>query len=292
MKLIQYLLLVLLGLSFTSKAQNKKAENTLLWEISGKGLQKKSYLLGTYHLIGKNFVDTMKVLNEKLKMSDAVVGEIIMDDSVSIKLATHFVMKDNSLDQLLSKEEYKKLEDFFKEKAPDFDLKTMNGYKPAMISLFVTLFNSSEIEIPEDGLDGSLQKYAKENNKKLFGLETVDFQGQLLFDNDLEKQKKALLKAIQDVDKNKEKVKELYQYYITQDMEKLTDFFTNEDEESKEFMNDLLKNRNNRWLLQMPTLMQKQAIFIAVGAGHLVGEDGLIKGLQKLGYTVNPIATN
>jgi len=292
MKLIQYLLLVLLGLSFTSKAQNKKAENTLLWEISGKGLQKKSYLFGTYHLIGKNFVDTMKVLNEKLKMSDAVVGEIIMDDSVSIKLATHFVMKDNSLDQLLSKEEYKKLEDFFKEKAPDFDLKTMNGYKPAMISLFVTLFNSSEIEIPEDGLDGSLQKYAKENNKKLFGLETVDFQGQLLFDNDLEKQKKALLKAIQDVDKNKEKVKELYQYYITQDMEKLTDFFTNEDEESKEFMNDLLKNRNNRWLLQMPTLMQKQAIFIAVGAGHLVGEDGLIKGLQKLGYTVNPIATN
>lgn len=292
MKLIQYLVLVLLGLSFTSKAQNKKAENTLLWEISGKGLQKKSYLFGTYHLIGKNFVDTMKVLNEKLKMSDAVVGEIIMDDSVSIKLATHFVMKDNSLDQLLSKEEYKKLEDFFKEKAPDFDLKTMNGYKPAMISLFVTLFNSSEIEIPEDGLDGSLQKYAKENNKKLFGLETVDFQGQLLFDNDLEKQKKALLKAIQDVDKNKEKVKELYQYYITQDMEKLNDFFTNEDEESKEFMNDLLKNRNNRWLLQMPTLMQKQAIFIAVGAGHLVGEDGLIKGLQKLGYTVNPIATN
>jgi uncharacterized protein YbaP (TraB family) len=148
------------------------------------------------------------------------------------------------------------------------------------------------MEIPEKGIDESFQIFAKENNKKVIGLETVAFQGELLFGNDLEKQKKALLKAIEENDKNKVKVKELYQYYITQNMEKMSGFFKEEDEDSKEFMNDMLKNRNKNWLNQLPDLMRNNSLFIAVGAGHLVGNDGLIKGLLNLGYTVKPVATN
>jgi uncharacterized protein len=35
--------------------------------------------------------------------------------------------------------------------------------------------------------------------------------------------------------------------------------------------------------------MKKQAVFVAVGAGHLVGEKGLIALLKKEGYTLRPI---
>jgi uncharacterized protein YbaP (TraB family) len=292
MRIINYFLICFLSIGFTVNAQTKKAENTLLWEISGKDLKKPSYLFGTYHLIGKDFVDTMKVLNEKLKSADVVVGELVMNDSVAIKLSDYFIMKNNTLDHLLTKDEYKKVEDFFKEKAPEFDLKGVNSYKPTMISIFITLFNASDMEIPEKGIDESFQIFAKENNKKVIGLETVAFQGELLFGTDLEKQKKALLKAIQENAKNKVKVKELYHYYITQNMEKMNGFFKEEDEDSKEFMNDMLKNRNKNWLNQLPDLMRNNSLFIAVGAGHLVGNDGLIKGLLNLGYTVKPIATN
>ncbi|MFI5451151.1 TraB/GumN family protein [Pedobacter sp. UC225_61] len=292
MRLINYFLICFLSLGFTVNAQTKKTENTLLWEISGKDLKKPSYLFGTYHLIGKEFVDTMKVVNEKLKSADVVVGELVMNDSVAIKLSDYFMMKNNTLDHLLTKDEYKKVEDFFKEKTPEFDLKSVNAYKPNMISIFITLFNSSEMEIPEKGIDESFQVFAKENNKKVIGLETAAFQGELLFGNDLEKQKKALLKAIQENDKNKIKVKELYQYYITQNMEKMNGFFKEEDEDSKEFMNDMLINRNKNWLNQLPDLIKNNSLFIAVGAGHLVGDNGLIKGLQAKGYTVKPVATN
>ncbi|MFD0939977.1 TraB/GumN family protein [Pedobacter boryungensis] len=292
MSVIKYFFICFLSISLNVHAQTKKAENTLLWEISGKDLKKPSYLFGTYHLIGKDFVDTMKVVNEKLKSVDAVVGEIVMNDSVAIKLSNYFTMKGNTLDHLLSKDEYKKVEDFFKEKMPNFNLKGLNNYKPVMISMFITLFNASEKGLPEKGLDDSFQIFAKENNKKIIGLETAEFQGELLFNTDLEKQKKALLKAIKENDKNKLKVKELYQYYIAQDMEKLNEFFKEEDEDSKEFMTDLLKNRNNRWLDKLPQLMRANSLFIAVGAGHLLGDEGLIKGLQNLGYDVKPIATN
>lgn len=292
MRFIKYLLIGILSFSLSASAQKKTAENTLLWEISGNGVSKPSYLFGTYHLIGKEFVDTMKVLNEKLKSADVVVGEIVTNDSSSTKLLPYIMMKNNTLDNLLTKDEYKIIADFFKEKAPDLDLKSINSYKPTMISMVVTLLNSAEIDIPEKSMDDSFQIYAKENNKKVIGLETVEFQGALLFDDDLEKQKKALLKAIKEIDKNKLMVKEVYQYYITQDMEKLDMLFTKEEEESKEFMNELLKNRNNRWLSQLPELMKNNTLFIAVGAGHLVGNDGLIKGLKAKGYAVTPVATN
>jgi uncharacterized protein YbaP (TraB family) len=290
---IKLLLIAFLGFSITLSAQTKKATNSLLWEISGNGLKKPSYLFGTHHLIGAKFADTMKVLQEKFKSTDAVVGEIVMDSTTQTKMAPFLVMKNNTLDSLLTKSEYKEVEDYFKSKQPGFELKQLNNFKPAMIAIMMMLFESPDMlkDIGE-GMDDSFQKYAKKNGKSLYGLETAEYQGALLFDSDLQKQKKALLKSIREVDKSKQKMEELKTYYITQDIDKLTELFKNQDEESKEFMTELLKNRNKRWLDQLPALMQKQSLFIAVGAGHLVGAEGLIKGLQLKGYILKPVATN
>lgn len=293
MKNIKLLLIIFLGFSTLLCAQTKKVSNSLLWEISGNGLKKTSYLFGTHHLTGAKFADTMKVLQSKLKSAEAVVGEIVMDSTTQTKMAPFLVMKNNTLDSLLTKAEYKEVEDYFKSKQPEFDLKQLNNFKPAMVSIMMMLFESPDMlkDIGE-GLDDSFQKYAKNNAKSLYGLETAEYQGALLFDSDLQKQKKALLKSIREVDKSKQKMEELKTYYIAQDMDKLTELFKSQDEESKEFMTELLKNRNNRWLEQLPALMQKQSLFIAVGAGHLVGDEGLIKGLQAKGYSLKPIVTN
>ncbi|MBV8391009.1 MAG: TraB/GumN family protein, partial [Mucilaginibacter sp.] len=51
----------------------------------------------------------------------------------------------------------------------------------------------------------------------------------------------------------------------------------------------LLKNRNIKWIKEMPEIMQKQATFIAVGAAHLVGDYGLINQLRLKGYIVKAI---
>ena len=290
---IKLLLIAFLGFSITLSAQTKKATNSLLWEISGNGLKKPSYLFGTHHLIGAKFADTMKVLQKKFRSTDAVVGEIVMDSTTQTKMAPFLVMKNNTLDSLLTKSEYKEVEAYFKSKQPGFELKQLNNFKPAMVAIMMMLFEHPDMlkDIGE-GMDDSFQKYAKKNGKSLYGLETAEYQGALLFDSDLQKQKKALLKSIREVDKSKQKMEQLKTYYITQDIDKLTELFKNQDEENKEFMTELLKNRNNRWLAQLPALMEKQSLFIVVGAGHLVGAEGLIKGLQLKGYILKPVATN
>lgn len=292
MKNIKLLVIAFLGLTLSLNAQTKKATNTLLWEISGKGLKKPSYLFGTHHLTSRKFADTMKVLQEKLKSVDGVVGEIVMDSTVQQRMAPFLVMKNNTLDSLYTKAEYKEIDDYIKAKNPDIDLKELNTFKPAMVGILIMLLDNPEIKDTADGVDDSFQKYAKSNAKSLYGLETAEYQGALLFDGDLQKQKKALLKSIRESDKNKLKIKELKNYYLAQDMDKLTNFFKIQDEETKEFMTELLKNRNKRWLDQLPVMMQKESLFIAVGAGHLVGDEGLIKGLIAQGYTLKPVATH
>jgi uncharacterized protein YbaP (TraB family) len=293
MKKIKLLLILFIGFNFALQAQSKKATNSLLWEISGNGLKKPSYLFGTHHLVNAKFADTMKVLQEKLKSVDAVVGEIVMDSTVQTKLGPFLIMKNNTLDSLLTKAEYKEVEQYFQSKQPNFELKQLNNFKPAMVSIMVALFDDPDLQKGlGNGIDDSFQQYAKKNDKSVLGLETAEYQGALLFDNDLQKQKKALLKSLREIAKSKQKMEELKRYYLAQDMDKLTTFFKTFDEENKEFMTELLKNRNKRWLDQLPVLMQKQSLFIAVGAGHLVGDEGLIKGLQTLGFTVTPTATN
>jgi len=292
MKNIKLLLVAILGFGLSLNAQTKKATNTLLWEISGNGLKKPSYLFGTHHFTSRKFADTMRVLQEKLKSVDGVVGEIVMDSTVQGRMAPFLMMKNNTLDSLFTPAEYKEVDDYIKAKNPDIDLKALNTLKPALVSIMIMLLDNPEIKEITDGIDDSFQKYAKSNAKSLYGLETAEYQGALLFDSDLQKQKNALLKSIRESDKNKLKIKELTTYYLTQDMDKLTDFFKTQDEETKEFMTEMLKNRNNRWLDQLPALMGKESLFIVVGAGHLVGDEGLIKGLQAKGYTLKPIATN
>lgn len=292
MRLIQYLFVALFGLSFNSQAQNKKAENTLLWEISGKGLQKSSYLFGTYHFADKGFIDTMKVLNEKLNQAEAVVGELVMDKDVAMKLMPHMMMKDNTLDSLLTPEEFKMVDNYLKTLG-NYDLTKMNKLKPMMIQTLILQATAPKTFTPTNpAIDQYIQDYGKANQKKVLGLETVEDQAKILFGSNLVRQKEMLVKSVKEADKMQKETSKLYQSYITQDLKALEKMFADSKDFTPEEMDQLLKNRNDKWILQLPQMMQNQSLFIAVGAGHLVGKDGLISGLKAQGYTLKPVATN
>lgn len=51
----------------------------------------------------------------------------------------------------------------------------------------------------------------------------------------------------------------------------------------------LLDRRNKNWVDQLEKIMKGSSVFIAVGAGHLPGNSGVIELLKKRGYTVRPL---
>ncbi|MES2650834.1 MAG: TraB/GumN family protein [Bacteroidota bacterium] len=292
MRIAVYLLIGFLSISLSGKAQLKKEENSLLWEISGNGLKKNSYLFGTYHFAGKDFIDTMKVLQTKLSMVDVIAGELIIDSSMAMKLMPYMVMKDNFLDKLLTTDQYQLVANYLK-KISGYDLKLFNSMKPVAIQMTMMQFTAPKTISPTNPqLDQFFQDYGKTNGKKVIGLEALEEQAAILFGNSLERQKELLLKSVINEEKNKKDGQKLYANYITQNLEELEKLFTTSEDYTQEELDQLLKNRNVKWMAQLPAFMQNQSLFIAVGAGHLIGKDGLIKALKMLGYTVKPLATN
>ncbi|MDE6062759.1 MAG: TraB/GumN family protein [Duncaniella sp.] len=57
----------------------------------------------------------------------------------------------------------------------------------------------------------------------------------------------------------------------------------------EEWSERMLNKRNANWVRMMAGLLPTASILIAVGAGHLPGEKGLISLLRKEGYTVKPV---
>ncbi len=55
------------------------------------------------------------------------------------------------------------------------------------------------------------------------------------------------------------------------------------------FTDILLYHRNLNWVKKLNELLPAKALVIAVGAGHLPGEKGVINLLRQYGYKVTPV---
>ena len=84
----------------------------------------------------------------------------------------------------------------------------------------------------------------------------------------------------------------LVDLYKNQDLQGLYDYIvqsmTDETDNPEEVKDRMLDNRNQKWIGTLSEMMKDKTLFIAVGAGHLAGEEGVINLLRKEGYKVEP----
>jgi uncharacterized protein YbaP (TraB family) len=281
-------ILVLLALSFNLHIQS---QNSLLWEITGNGLKAPSYLFGTYHLITSSFIDSLPVIHSCYSKTEALVGEMIMDSSSYPKMMKAMTMKDSTLDQLMSKEDYKQVGDYVKE-VTGMDIRMFNKMKPVVVS---TLFYKVVMSSSDKGspMDLYFQQIAKADGKALVGLETLDEQIAVLFDgSSLRSQAAMLVKATREKDKFIAEMMKTNRCYREGNMDCIVKYMSDQDDFSKADLDHLLYSRNRNWVKILPGLMKDRTLFIAVGAGHLPGEEGVIDLLRKQGYEVKAIPLN
>jgi len=89
-------------------------------------------------------------------------------------------------------------------------------------------------------------------------------------------------------DDNKE-FEELSEAYRKQQLSKLEELTKKEDMGMERFTEILLYQRNINWVNKLKDLLANNTLVIAVGAGHLPGERGVINLLKKAGYKVEPV---
>lgn len=271
-----------------SPLKSNTDDNTLLWEVSGNGLAAPSYLFGTFHLLCKDDIRFSNALKRSVSNASVVYMELDMDDPAVLLggLGMMSMKNGKKLKDLLTEEEYKRVERFFKDSLKS-SLGFFQGMKPMMLTSLVypKLMPCETVTSVED----QLVKLAKENKKEVRGLETLAFQSSVFDSIPYKEQADELLKTIDSLAKSRLLFDSMVKAYTNQDMTALEHILTDDDFGMDGNQDLLLDRRNKNWVSQLKTIMLKEPVFVAVGAGHLPGKSGVIALLRKEGYTVRPV---
>ena len=282
-------------LFYGCKAQNNnpafkvnKDDNSLLWMISGKGLDKPSFIFGTFHLLCKDDIKLSEQLKKAINFSDKIYMEMDMDDPSTMMSALLYMnMKDGKkLKDLYTNDEYKKLERYFSDSLgmPMMMFQTIKPYF-LVAMLYPKMMNCSNAS----GVEEELMKVAKENKKEIKGLETMQFQASVFDSIPYEWQAKELLKNIDSFSTYKIEFDIMVLQYKSQQLSGMEKMINKNEFGSEKYEDILLTRRNINWVSQLKDIMKKESVFVAVGTGHLVGEKGILNLLRKNGYTVEPL---
>jgi len=267
----------------------QKNNNTLLWEVSGKGLKHPSFLFGTFHLLCKEDIQFSNQLKEAIKASDEIYMELDMDDpSILLSGMLYMNMKDGKkLADLYTPDEYKKLQAYFTDSL-NTPLILLQKAKPYFLVglLYPKMMNCSS----PAGVEEELLKIAKEDKKEIKGLETIQFQASVFDSIPYEWQAKELMKNIDSFSFYKKEFDDMVSLYKSQLLDSMQNMLVKSEFGSEQYEDLLLNDRNKKWVKELKEIMKNESVFTAVGAGHLTGEYGLISLLKKEGYTVVPLA--
>jgi uncharacterized protein YbaP (TraB family) len=198
---------------------------------------------------------------------------------------------DTTLADLLNKSDYDKVKKYFEANETLLPFSVLETYKP-LLAASMLMEGSSECESPE-AMEEVIMKEAKTNGKKIRGLETMAYQMSIFDTIPYKMQAMQLVEYINNAGKedstaNKEYDK-LMEAYREQDLSKLEELTKTTDLGIANFTDILLYNRNRNWVEKLKTILPDHSVIIAVGAGHLPGDKGVINLLRKAGYTLKPV---
>jgi uncharacterized protein YbaP (TraB family) len=262
--------------------------NSLLWEISGKGLKRPSYLFGTFHMMCKDDIRFSENLLSALKNAEEVYFEMDLDDAANTLGAMFFMnMKNgNTLKALYTDEEFNRVNTFFKDSL-HVALTSFQKMKPSFLEAF--LYPKMMPCKNPSGVEQELLKIAGKEHKEIKGFETIAFQASVFDSIPYAQQARSLLGSIDSLPKYRAYFDTMMTVYKSQQLEKIEAMFNHPEFGMQDGLEFLLDKRNINWVSQLKNILPEKNIFIAVGAGHLVGNKGLIALLRKEGYTVRPI---
>ena len=274
---------IALVFSGTIQGQTKslKLENSLLWEVSGNGLSKPSYLYGTFHMIcAKDYF-----LSEKTKKafdkSDKVVFEVNLSDPNELNYAAKMGMGEKPLSQTLSTEELFKLDEVLKKNAgvsvQQVDALSLTG---AMGLITMKSFGCTDIKMYEM----EFLEAAKKKNLPVGGLETFKSE-EITAANAYSTLEMISMLNESTIEGTAKSIVD----YKNEDIQSIYNFNTRKEVMNAKAKKYMLDERNTNWVKQMSEMMKKEGVFFAFGAAHLGGELGIINLLRQAGYKVKPV---
>lgn len=279
------------------------AKAQLLYKISGNGLSKPSYIIGTFHVAPASIVDDIPGAHEALNAVEQVCGEI----DLIAETSPEYEMRVNErrvlpfslrIDDVLSESEMERLNGYML-RMLGYDFTDEQVYasmcmlRPSELSALFTNMLYAEM-VPNYDANSSMDSYFQQEalrmGKGCTALESVDFQVELLYAPvPFDKERDELFAFIDYPELCEFGIRMITEAYYSQNLRQLSRALRIFDTEQDDFDEVLIVERNNNWIKLMPKMMAEKSTLFVVGSAHLPEKHGMIKLLRRAGYKVTPI---
>lgn len=285
-KISQLFTLLFMG---TSSLFGQAPSESILYKISGNGIKEPSYILGTIHIYCDSSLKTNTKIQKFIGSSEYFVTEINLGDYDELVAMMKASMMPNEvkISELTTEKEFDLIDSacmaFLNVSAKEMDTKSPMNLMAALFSS-KSILGCSEIQ----SVEAQVLPMALGAGVQTFGLETFSFQDSLLNSIPDSIQIQWLLELCRNPAAAKKEMNQMQSLYKMGKMGELYQLVTNSNE-MKMYKKALIDDRNAQWINFLNDNLKNVSIFMAVGIGHLGGENGVLNGLKKAGYTVTPV---
>lgn len=284
-KVAVFMVAFILGMQLASVL--KAQDNAILWKISGNGLSEESYLYGTLHLLCEDYLNLSPELSGSIQSADKIVMELDMDDpALASEMQKYAGNPDQiNLRSMLKKGDAKALDEFLI-KHYSTGLDQLGYLRPITLMSMVLV---KLLECPIKSYEVSFVELAQAQEKEIVGLETVEFQMSVFEEISQETQLDWIIDMVRDIEGQGEIYLKLMSAHKKGDLATIMKLLGETTRDYESYEDILINNRNRNWIAPMEKEMQSQSTIFAVGAGHLGGDQGVVRLLEQRGYTLEPI---
>lgn len=290
---LQPIFFLLFLLSFCAQEAFPQEGKGFLWEVQSE--KSTVYLLGSIHLLKKENYPLSQKIESAFKNSNFLVVEANIQDQDKMNsptiMATAFYPPNDSIAEHLSPETYELLK---KEAAKlDLPLEMINKQRPWFLSMALEAMELLKLGYdPRYGLDNYFLSKAA-GRKKILELENLDEQINFLSNFSDREQELLLLLTLKDLQNAAQEIDQLVEAWKSGDMkamEAIVAKIPKEDPKLVPVYEKLIDDRNRKMASKIEDYLKGNGTyFVVVGAGHLIGEKGIVETLRKKGYRVEQL---
>jgi len=252
------------------------------------------YLGGTFHLLRQSDFPLPVEFDKAYRASDILVFETdlgkLMEPSTQQKLMSEAMYTDGStIENHLSPQTYGLLNEYCDSKG--IPLAAIKQFKPSIVVVTITVMELAKLGVTQEGVDLFFYQLAAGDNKTVEGLETVEEQIHFVVGMGEGNEDAFVTHSIKDLESIKQKYESMVDAWKTGDAKKLNDLMVAElKSKTPKLYKELIADRNENWLPMIDAYQKTlEKEFILVGAGHLVGPDGIVEALRRKGYKVEKL---
>ena len=274
----------------STAAQPRTATRSFMWKATRQ--QGAVYLVGSVHMLTKDFYPLAAPIEAGFKDSDLLVEEVdlaemLAPDQQFSLLARGMLPAGQTLDKVVSPATMALVN--ARVGSLGMPASALQQFKPWFLAMTLMAVEWEKAGFDAAlGLDKHFYDRAQTEGKTVQGLETTEYQISRFDGMAMPQQDRFLAESLKDLDAEKASVQKIADAWKTGDLPTLERLVLQDVKDDQFMYQRLLVERNRNWLPKIEALFARRGrAFIVVGAAHLVGPDGLIAMLKAKGARVD-----